>query len=70
MTRFKAFVTQIANEHPALVMMSVIVAIFGSIALVGPSPPPRPPEIVTLTPADRKLLAEAIVTALRDGGNE
>jgi hypothetical protein len=61
---------QFVSEHFALVVVGGLMVLFGGVALIGPKPPPRPQEAVTVTlsPEDRQLLIE-IRTALAQRGD-
>lgn len=65
--------SQFVREHFVLIFAFGIGAFFVTLAFLGPKPPPRPPQVVTLSAEDRKFITDAISSAVelrnrQDGG--
>src|SRR5207249_3811693 len=52
------WLSRFVGQHFALVVVGILAAIFGPMALIGPTPPLRPQAVTKLSSEDRKFIAD------------
>lgn len=56
------------NRYGLLVLMGIAFCTLLGFVFLGPPPPPRKPQVVTLTAEDRRFIVDAIVAAKKARG--